>query len=119
MTSLGLLFSDMTSKHKPEWDAEKFKTYLEESGLSKKSANDCISRCRRVEKILNINLVNETSSESSYISLMKKIRIYAENVADNVEKRYAITGTLRNSVRHFAGYRWTLRAKDYPKHYGL
>jgi hypothetical protein len=43
-------------------------------GLTQKAASDALSRCRRVEKMLNIHLKEATSSQKSFNKVLERLR---------------------------------------------
>lgn len=97
-----------------EKDVKKFRKWLITSaGVSSKSASDCISRCRRVEKELRIDLKDSVSSVDRYKLLMKKVKGYTESRSDSYRSKYAFTATLHAACRKYAYFQFPARRREY------
>ena len=80
-----------------------FKAWLtSEKGYSPRAKSDCLARCRRIERELDINLSDFFQSAESFSLLMSNIKEYAKNVSESPSSQYALTGTLRNAARKYA-----------------
>lgn len=87
-----------------EKEVEGFRKWLVSSArISKTSAKDCISRCRRVEKELKIELFEAVSDVTEYVQLIKKV------------KRISFTADLRAACRKYADYKFPTKSKHYQK----
>jgi hypothetical protein len=75
-------------------------------GLSKRVAGDYISRCKRVEAFLNLDLAKETKSAQRFRSLMLGIQEYSNRVFIDRSRAYSLCGDLRRAVRVFALFKW-------------
>lgn len=85
------------------WDRKKFLNFLvTRHNISDRVARNYISRCRRLESILNIDLVSATSSAEAYINLVEKIASYAENHFHTASEVMIFNGTLRLAAKKFA-----------------
>jgi hypothetical protein len=85
------------------WDREKFLKFLvTRHDISDRVARNYLSRCRRLEAVLNIDLVNETSSVEAYLNLVEKIASYAENHFHTSSEVTVFNGTLRLAAKKFA-----------------
>lgn len=85
------------------WDREKFLKFLvTRHDISDRVARNYLSRCIRLEAVLNIDLVNETSSVEAYLNLVEKIASYAENHFHTASEVIVFNGTLRLAAKKFA-----------------
>jgi len=87
------------------WDAENFYKFLViKQNISQRVARDYISRCRRIEAILGIDLVRETSSTQAYLELIEKLACYAEMHCKTSAEVVIFGGMLRLAAKKFALY---------------
>jgi hypothetical protein len=91
-----------------KWDRLDFFNFLvKNSKLSDRVAKDYVSRCIHIEKILSIDLINETKNESKSLSVMLNIRKFAEQLnPKNKAKVNSYTANLRVALRKFILFRW-------------
>ena len=100
-----------------EKDVEKFREWLQTSaGLTSKSTSDCVSRCRRVEKELRIDLKNDVSNLNRFMELIKRIKEFTESQSDSYRSKYAFAATLKAACRKYACFKFPSKSKDYPKY---
>lgn len=100
------------------WDGDKFLKFLiTKHNISDRVARNYLSRCRRLEATLNIDLVSETSSTDAYINLAEKIASYAENYYATAAEVMVCTGTLRLAAKKFAMFAHGSKVK-LPRVYG-
>lgn len=102
-----------------EKDIEHFREWLVDSGMTSKLAIDCISRCRRVEKVLNIDLKVAVSNNDDFQQLIADIKTYVTSQKQSFssrEVRYATSNMLRAASRKYAEFKYPSKSKDYPKH---
>lgn len=72
-------------------DQEKFILWLKKQGLGDESSRDVISRCRRVEKFLEITLSQELKSEGKYTRIIEKLKKNPRGyLKPNVKTLYAV-----------------------------
>jgi len=90
------------------WDKKLFRDWLlSQSGTeNRKVSTDTISRCIRVEKIFNINLIENTKNLESYNKLVVKISEYAHANTNSPSARYATKGCMTLAVKKFTKYYW-------------
>jgi hypothetical protein len=86
-------------------------------GYSKKAFQDCISRCRRIEKKITPCLADMVSNEAGFSNLMSDIQKYSVKVSSNTPSAYALTGTLRAAAKRYALFKFPKLAKNYPSSY--
>ena len=80
-----------------------FKAWLtSKKGYSSRAKSDCLARCRRIERELDIDLSDFFQSAESFSLLMANIKQYAKDVSENSSSQYTLTGTLRNAARKYA-----------------
>lgn len=97
---------------------EQFFQYLTvEKELTNRVASNYISRCLRVERELNVCLVDSTKTVDNFVRLMERIYSYAQQRNISPESRYSLAGTLRSSVRRFAEFKWGPRVDSYPSNH--
>ena len=88
-----------------EKDINEFSEWLTASArISKKAAKDCISRCRRVQKELKIDLADAVSNEVAYQLLIKEVKGITFTYAD-----------LRAACRKYADFKVPAKSKHYKK----
>lgn len=91
------------SRDAATWDGEKFFKYLvTRQNISDRVARNYISRCRRIEAILDVDLVQETVSTDSYLRLIEGISRYAEKHFNTPSEIMVFSGTLRLAIKKFA-----------------
>ena len=99
------------------WDGEKFFKFLVgRHQISDRVARDYLSRCKRIEAILDIDLIRETRSTESYLVLIEKIASYAEKHFNTPSEVMIFTGTQRLAVKKFAMYAHGSKVK-FPRGY--
>ena len=99
------------------WDGENFLKFLViRHNISGRVARNYLSRCRRLETVLNIDLVNETSSTEAYLNHVEKIASYAENYFETASEVMIFTGTLRLAAKKFALFAHGSKVK-FPRGY--
>ncbi|MBU3579765.1 hypothetical protein ICN17_07065 [Polynucleobacter sp. 73C-SIWE] len=87
------------------WNGEKFFKFLVgRQNISDRVARNYLSRCRRIEAILDIDLVWETRSIDAYLELVEKIADYAEKHFKTPAEVMIFGGTLRLAIKKFALY---------------
>jgi hypothetical protein len=95
----------MIRKYRRSWDKQEFLQYLIlDCGLSNRSAGNYVSRCCRVERILNIDLIEYTNNSKKYLELLKKINTYVYEISKIPRQRYALGATMRLAVKKFAEF---------------
>ena len=97
---------------------EHFQDWLEEHGLSKKVAGDYVSRCRRVEKVLELSLLNSVKSEDRFVALLLQLNQFALVNTTSKSGFYTLKKTLKKSVSMYAEFVVGTKAKCYPRLYG-
>lgn len=88
------------------WDRDKFKEFLRNKNLSPRVISDNLSRCRRIEKELSINLIQSTDTLDKCMNVMEQINVYSEKNSKAHQQRYTMGCTLRLSFRLFVEYQW-------------
>lgn len=100
-------------------DKKAFTEWLVNDGqLSRKAASDCVSRCKRVETELHVDLVDATATEASYLSLMEAIQQYAQKKSKTKPSAYSMTGTLRAACKKYAQFKYPSHATTYKSSHG-
>ncbi len=93
----------------------RFEEWLQaDQGLSKKVAQDCYSRCKRVEENIDPNLMKNISSEEGFKKVMEDIQVFSVNSCNVKSKAYSMSATLRLAVRKLANYYYPKESKNYP-----
>ncbi len=100
-------------------DGVGFRRWLQGDGVSEKVASDYLSRCKRVQAALGVNLAAATVTEESFVQLMKDIQRYSMSLSRVKTVNHRITGSLRSAVRKFARYTHGKRVDRYRKNHGL
>ena len=108
------------AKHRKNesWSHSEFRAWLVASGVSDRVAGNYISRCRRIESNLKINLCSEVETEESFKSLMLEIQKYADSNSKTLGAAYTLTGSLRLSARKFAEFWLGKKAEKFPMCHG-
>jgi len=106
----------MKKKINTSWSAEKFHDHLLNKGLSFKVCNDHLSRCRRIERVLNVNLIVETSSEVKFHSLILKLHNYASKGYKKKININSLVSTLMVSARKFSLFQHGSKASMYKQY---
>lgn len=103
------------------WDRESFRNYLiKNKKLSARVASDNVSRCNRVERDLDLDLMKFIKTVDSYKELLIKIERYSEEVATDGKAVSGLAGTLRKATRYFLEYKvGSNNALRYPLAYNL
>jgi len=80
---------------------DKFKEWLiKKVKLSSKTASDASSRCRRIEKIFNINLGNAAKSMNGLEKVLERLNTESNAyIKPSVKNRYAAKATLVRATR--------------------
>ena len=86
------------------WDTVKFSDFLRKKGFNARVISNNISRCKRVEKELSIDLVESTKTYDDCLNLLKAINKYCIDYSKTPTQRYQLGGTLRLSIRLFVEY---------------
>ena len=98
------------------WDQDKFYKFLiSRKQISHRVAKNYISRCKRIENLFGVNLLNETSSIEGYVNLCEKILRYSEKNCKTTKEVSTLSGNLRMSARAFALYAHGI--KSFPREY--
>jgi hypothetical protein len=98
---------------------KEFEAWLtEQMSYSRVSAKDCCSRCKRIEKVLGIDLEFAVSSAREYEKLSDAINQYSIEISKTKESAYTLSGTLRRAAKCFAMYKTPSLAKDYKTAHG-
>lgn len=101
-------------------DEDGFRMWLLESrSISRRVSSNYISRCKRVQKELSIDLNNSVRGENKFIDIMIKIQEFAIKKADSKEAAYNLAGSLRLAVKRYAEYICAQKARNYPSNYKL
>lgn len=94
----------MTKEYHHIWDKKEFRTWLKDNSFNSKLSTDIISRCIRIERNLNIDLIKETSTIDSFSNLLYQISKYSESLFTEKTKVNNLRGVLYNAVKVFARY---------------
>lgn len=96
---------------------EKFRKWLLNKNISKRVCSDYVSRCKRVQKGLNIDLYSAFSNKDDIIDIMLKIKIFADKHTPNKKSAYSLRGSLCLAVRYYIEFLYGDIFKDYLKIY--
>ena len=78
----------------------KFKEWLiNDMGKDLRQAGDILSRCRRVERVLDISLDGATASEDKFSAMMERLAAEANNYLKPGSNRITALGQLRSAAR--------------------
>jgi len=75
---------------------------INNKGVSPRVASNYISRCKRIQKEFNINLLSETQTIEKFNKLTIKINIYSRKKSTSTKSAYALSGNLISAVRKYA-----------------
>jgi len=100
-----------------KFDSKGFYDWLKAQNHSEKIAKDCVYRCNRIEKALNVSLNKAVLNVSSYTQLLRELKAYTESIAPTPTAHYALSGTLRYALRKYAYFACGESALLYPKRY--
>jgi hypothetical protein len=96
-----------------------FESYLIETfNYTTKTAKDCSSRCKRIEKNITNDLSLSVSDVEKFEELVIQIRIYASSICKDKSKANSLAGTLRAAAKKYAHYLYPKKAKNYPFAHG-
>lgn len=92
-------------------DTDKFLLWLaKKKGFGEKAAKDVVSRCNRIERILNLSLDDEVNSSKGLGDLLERIKSQApDNIREGSEKRFVIP-QLRRAAKLYAEYKNSKKA---------
>lgn len=108
----------MTStKENQKLDAKGFYDWLKAQNHTDKIAKDCVYRCNRIEKALDVSLNEAVLNKLSYIQLLSELKTYTESIAPTPTAHYALSGTLRYALRKYAYFVCGESALLYPMRY--
>ena len=88
------------------WDKDKFSEFLRNKNLSHRVILNNLSRCRRIERELSINLIQSSDTLEKCLRVLAQINAYSIKNAKTTKQRYSMGGTLRMSFRLFVEYQW-------------
>lgn len=91
---------------------EGFKLWMKDKGVNKRVAADHISRCKRVQRELNLSIKDSASTVHGYIEMMKDIA----RVPSKSNNKTSAKGTIRYSVRVYSLFLYPEISEDFPKY---
>ena len=95
-------------------DSSSFKLWLKKNfNLSERASSNYVSRCRRVERELNISLKDYLHNKNSYMELMETIKKHSKEKTKTSSSQYALTATLRGAVKKYALFCFPKNAEIY------
>ena len=107
----------MTTKF--DSNVEDFREWLVSTGLTKRVAGDYLSRCRRIQRVFNVDLYEAVSKETDYIDLLIRIWRYAESNTNSQKAKHALNRSLRAACKKYAEFKFPKKSKKYrPLHFG-
>ena len=106
----------MKKKVNTSWSPEKFHNHLRNKGLSFHVCKDHLSRCRRIERVLSVSLIEETSSEVKFHSLILKLHNYASKEYKKKININSMVSTLMVSARKFSLFQHGSKALMYKQY---
>lgn len=84
---------------------ENFKNWLVKNGMGNKSANDVLSRCRRVEKVLELPLNANVKSAKDAEKIVTMVREMQSKFFDSETKAIYAVAVIVRAVRLYGEYR--------------
>lgn len=96
-----------------------FKEWLIQRGISYKVARDLVSRCKRIERDLGVNLDHETSNYEQFRLLLIAIADHAPQHCQAASTATRYTSSLRAAARKYALFRHGEKALTYKYAHAL
>ncbi len=103
------------------WDKKSFVEFLvKKKRISEKVASNHVSRCVRIEKLLDLNLAKAVKDKASFTKLMLMVLELSRQLYDSPTSQYAFAGTHRSAVRYFAEFLLGAQiVETYPRNHRL
>lgn len=87
--------------------------------ISKRTAGDTISRCKRLDEEVLDSIDLAVSSVDNYLLAMSKIKHYARENRVEKSAKYAMKGSLMSAMRKYCEYRNPEDISYFPSAYQL
>jgi DNA (cytosine-5)-methyltransferase 1 len=83
----------------------KFRRWLMASGINDKTARDIVSRCKRIQRIYEINLADTVNNSKNYLDVMKSLGDDVRTYSNSERPAYHIYGALRHALAKYSRFR--------------
>lgn len=92
-----------------------FKEFLRAQGLGDRTISDYLSRCRRIEREMKIDLESETRTTELFVSLILRLRARYRVVNEFGNASGYTASQLSGAVKKYTEHRWGKKiSSQYP-----